>query len=185
MRIGLLRHFRVDLPEPGKCNTSEYDEMCRRYDLAGVIPNGLDLSDRGYSVCYASTLKRARDTAGLVMGNHGGKTDNVDIILSGDLVEIPQRALFNTRLHLPFKLWNVINRIGWLFNSKRAPETRKQSNQRAKRFLEQLTASNHRDVLIVSHGLFMVSLQIQLDKMGFKGQSFGRANYGHLYEFEK
>lgn len=182
MKIGLLRHFRVDVPSPGKCNSREYDELCRQYDFGDIIPYGLDLSGNGYRVCYASSLKRAKDTAELVTGNNHL---NIPVILSDDLKEIPLRAIFKTPVRLPFKWWNVINRLAWYCNSTRADETRNQSNERAKRFLETLIASHRQDVLIVSHGLFMVSLEIQLGKMGFKGQTFSRARFNHLYQFEE
>ncbi len=179
MKIGLLRHFKVERRAPTHCNSEEYDRSISEYNSADIIPRNLTISPGDYPVCYASTMKRAVETARNVYDG--------EIIVTGELVEIPLRSIFNTTFRLPFKLWNVINRMGWLFNSKNVRETKHQSRERAVRFLSRLLESNdgNRNVLIVSHGLFMVNLQIELSKRGFKGEEFFRAEHGRLYEFHR
>ncbi len=175
MKIGLLRHFKVDLRSPKYCNSEEYDKVSADYDRAEIIPVSIDIAGRDYSICYAGSMKRVQETARLVYDQ--------EIIITDELAEIPLKAIFKTKLKLPFKLWHIINRVGWLLNSKKVPETKRQSHQRAVSFLAKVMASNHKNVLIVSHGLFMVTLQIELSRMGFKGEPFFRAEQSELYEF--
>jgi broad specificity phosphatase PhoE len=180
MKIGLFRHFKVDHRTPAFCNSVEYDKSCLDYENGKIIiPGRIDRLAGEYDICYASSMKRAVDTARLVYDG--------EIIITDELVEIPLRAIFNTKLKLPFKLWNIINRMGWLFNSKRVPETKSQSLERVDCFLANLLTgkNNSASVLIVSHGLFLATLQIQLSKLGFKGEPFFRAEHSVLYKFEK
>lgn len=179
MKVGLLRHFKVNRRAPKHCNSEEYDRSISEYDEADIIARDVVISPGDYPVCYASTMKRAVETARKVYPG--------EIVFTDELVEIPLRSIFKTSLRLPFKLWNVINRMGWLFNSKKVQETKHRSRERAVRFLSELLESNNgnRNVLIVSHGLFMVNLQIELSKRGFKGEEFFRAEHGHLYEFHR
>ncbi len=175
-RIALMRHFKVGIERPRTCNSREYDGACMEYDRRDIIipAQPPELSTR-YGVCYSSSMKRAVDTARLVYDG--------EIIYRDDIVEIPLRAIFSTRLKLPFGVWNVINRIGWARNSKRVAETRNQTMERVDRFLEHLFQCGHRDILVVSHGLFLAALQIELSRRGFKGNGFFRAGYGEVYEF--
>jgi len=179
MKIGLLRHFKVDHHSPGLCNSRQYNRSCGSYDEADILPP-LEAKIYGnaaaYPVCYVSSLKRAVQTAKLVFP---GET-----VIRDELKEIPLRAMFQTRLKLPFRLWNVINRLGWGLNSKRVPETRKQTEARVNSFLNEIFQAGE-DVLIVSHGLFLATLQVRLSGLGFMGDDFFRAEHGQLYEFEK
>ena len=179
MKIGLMRHFKVAQLSPKYCSSTEYDKSISDYDSAAVIPKEVEIQVDDYHICFASSMKRAMDTARFVFKK--------EIIISDDLVEIPLRSIFKTNLKLPFKLWNIINRMGWVFNVKNVPESKRQSHERAFRFLSNLLTSNHENhnILIVSHGLFMVTLQIELSRMGFKGDDFFRAEYGRLYEFQR
>lgn len=179
MKIGLLRHFKVNRRAPTHCNSEEYDRSISEYDRADIIPRNVVVSPADYPVCYASSMKRAVETA--------RKVYHSEIIITDELVEIPLRSIFKTTIRLPFKLWNVINRMGWVFNSRRVRETKHRSRERAVRFLSKLLESNdgNQNILIVSHGLFMVNLQIELSKRGFKGEGFFRAEHGRLYEFHR
>ncbi|MCP4217630.1 MAG: histidine phosphatase family protein [bacterium] len=178
MKIGLIRHFKVDIRSPRSCNSNDYQSAIDRYNTGEILIPGSITDVTDYTVCYAASMKRARDTAGHLFPG--------EIFIRDDLVEIPIRAAFGTKLKLPFKAWNILNRVSWLFNSKRAPETRTRSNKRAVAFLREVLAAHEEntDILVVSHGLFMVSLQIQLSRMGFKGREFFRAAHGELYEFK-
>ncbi len=177
MKIGLLRHFRVENEAPKICNSEEYDQACFQYDRCEIIENDCPTTTEDYSICYCSSLKRAVDTARRVF--------NKEIIPTAELAEVPIRAIFKTTLRLPFALWNIINRIGWLLNFKILPETRKQTKKRAARFLNKILESDHKSILIVSHGFFMLTLQEELIKRGFKGDRIINARHGRLYEFNE
>lgn len=176
MKIRLLRHFEVINQAPKRCNSEEYNQACLQYDSSDIVENIPDLSIDDYSICFSSNIKRAVNTARTVFQK--------EIIITNELAEVPIRALFKTRIRIPFVLWNIINRIGWLLNCKKLPETRRQTRERASRFLAKLCQSNHQNVLIVTHGFFMLTLQEELLKRGFKGERIVRARHGLLYEFE-
>ncbi len=180
MKIGLVRHFKVDYTTPKRCNQEEYDHSVRMYNEAGVIFPETFPETNEYGVCYSSSMRRALETARYLYGN---KPE--EIIVSDLLVEIPIRAAFKTNFRIPVKTWNIINRFHWAFNSRRALETREQSKERAMRFLNSIfeAHSENTGILIVSHGLFMVTLQVELTRLGFKGREFFRAGHGELYEF--
>lgn len=178
MKIGLLRHYKTDHQYPGRCNSDEYNRDYQDYEKSGIIKNPPPFTGNGYTVCYSSTSRRARETAQTVF--------NGEIIETPEITEVPLKAIFNTKLRLPLKLWHFINRFGWGFNSPGVPETRNQSRKRALGFLQQVLEA-HRDenVLVVSHGFFMMELHYHLRKMGFKSQELIRFQHGGLYEYEK
>jgi len=179
MKIGLLRHFKTDHRSPARCNSEEYDREYLRYELSSAILPACIASTEGYSVCYASTTLRAVETAQAVFKK--------EIIPTDELVEVPLQAIFRTKRQLPMKLWHFINRVGWAFNSKKLPETRIQTKERAVKFLSRILGANlnNENILLVTHGFFMLMLQSELLKRGFKGKEIIKAKHGKLYEFRK
>src|SRR6185503_20842283 len=90
--------------------------------------------------------------------------------ITDEIIEVRNSALFLLRIHLPSALRSVIGRIAWFFNYHKMPETKKQSNQRAQKFLTHLLETvTDQNVLLVTHGFFMQSLRHELRKLGFKG----------------
>lgn len=178
MKIGLLRHFKTDHQFPGRCDSETYNRDYLKYEQSGIIMPPPPFSGSGYSVCYSSTSRRARETAQAVFKG--------EIVETPEITEVPLKAVFNTRLRLPLKLWHFINRFGWGFNSVKVPETRNQTRERALGFLKQVLEA-HRDenVLVVTHGFFMLELHYYLRKMGFSSQDLIRFKHGGLYEYEK
>lgn len=176
MKIGLLRHFKVNHSFPWFCNSEKYDQEYLKYDEANISPNCNKLSVKEYSVCYVSKKKRAVETARHLFGDRIRTTDS--------LIEVPIKAMFNTRIKLPFLLWNVINRLAWFFNSKRLPETRTTTQERAARFLQEVCQKEDGNVLVVTHAFFILTLKSELQKMGFKGERIINPRNGKLYEFE-
>jgi hypothetical protein len=183
MKITLFRHFKVKNQPPVVCNSEEYNLQCKEYDRSPIIPQVLTTeiiaAAESSPICYSSPMERALDTARSIYK----KSEN--IIVSPDLVEVPMFAMFNTKIRLPFHLWNFINRMGWLLNSKRLPETRSQTKKRAARFLSNLIETAEENILIVTHGFFMLTLQEELVKRGFEGKAINRPRHGELYEFTR
>lgn len=174
-KIGLLRHFKVKTESPRHCNSREYDLACERYNRGDVEPGAHGVPTADYSICYASSMKRAILTAQHVFDK--------EIVPADELVEIPIQAIFKTDIRLPFLLWHVINRTAWMMNLERSPETRDQTRERAARFLSGLEKSDHENILVVSHGFFILTLQEELYKRGFKGPRITHPKHGRLYEF--
>lgn len=177
MKIGLLRHFEVIISPPKSCDSNTFNKISHLYDTCDIIPLPNKISTLDYSICYSSPLKRALETAQIVY--------NGEILILPDLVEVPMQAPFRTQKNLPFGLWKVLSRMGWAFNFKRMPETRKQTDQRIERVAEIINKNNSHNILLVTHGFFITCLQGKLKKMGFKGKETLNPSNGTLYEFIK
>jgi broad specificity phosphatase PhoE len=180
MKIGLLRHFEVKIHTPKSCDSKEFDRVCLMYDQNDIIPQKIDIPVHDYSLCFSSSMKRAVETAQIVF--------NGEIIVTEELVEVEMKSLFETNRKWSFTFWKVMSRVGWIFNLKRMPETRKQTEKRAAQFLSKLSGyKDNKDIniLLVTHGFFMGCLQQELLKMGFRGKKIISPRCGELYEFIK
>ncbi|WP_442861686.1 histidine phosphatase family protein [Butyrivibrio sp.] len=112
------------------------------------------------SKVYISTLDRSYQTARQLFGEREfAKTDLIN--------EVPLRSAFDTKKKLPLWFWNVTGRLQWLCNSNRQPETKRQTNERAKRFVQELI-NNAEDCTIVTHGFFMHTLISEMKRSGFR-----------------
>ena len=108
---------------------------------------------------YISTLDRSFQTARKLYGTREFcKTDLIN--------EVPLRSAFDTKCVFPIWFWNISGRIQWLFNSKRQPESRRQTVERAVRFSQGIMARNE-DCVLVTHGFFMHILISVLKSSGF------------------
>lgn len=185
MKIGLLRHFKTDHHFPRRCNSDTYNSEYWRYEKSSILPvppeNIPDTSD--YDICFASTAPRAIETAEQVFRFPD------EIVTTPELIEVPLQTLFRSRFRLSMKFWHLINRMAWGFNSKKMPETRAQTKKRARQIISKLLMNplmdKEKNILLVTHGFFMVALQSELKRRGFKGQEFIRPEHGTLYQFEK
>lgn len=176
MKIGLVRHFKVDIKRNKFMTAKEYNEYQYNYDRAGVIKNEL-VVDSEWDKCYCSSMDRAIITAKTIY--HG------EIILTDKLVEIPSAAHFDLNIKLPYHFWFFLGRLAWAFNSVTQPESSKLTKKRIREALDMALENGGRNVLIVSHAGVMYELRKILLSKGFKGKSFLRANNGSLYVYEK
>ena len=179
MIIGLMRHFPVAFGFTKWCDSDTFNREMDAYNISPVRHMKARHYEQEWVSCHSSTMKRALETARLVFDRPHIQTDL--------LREVPLVAGFRTRLKIPVFLWAVVGRLQWLFNSKRQPETRKQSYQRARSFLSQilLKAKLDHKLLIITHGFFMLSLRRELLRLGFRGPRLFHVKNGKLYHFEK
>ncbi len=177
MRIGLVRHFKVDLKKRRFMTAKEYNEHVYNYDRAEVIPNEL-VVDSYWEKCYCSSMPRAITTAKTIY--HG------EIILSDKLVEVPTASWINLNFRMPYYFWAVFARIAWLRNHASQPESRTVTLKRISEALEQIFSENTPDsnILIVSHAGALYEIKKLLRRKGFKGKGFITANNGQLYIFD-
>jgi broad specificity phosphatase PhoE len=162
LKIGLLRHFKVKIVYPRKILLS-HDELVRcfiEYDSADIESENVDISAVKWKKCYASTMKRAKETAETIY--------NGEIIFTDDLVELNVLPQLNRKLRMPLTFWAVLT---WIVTRRKGSITDK-------------LAENNEDVLIVSHGFVMSSIRKELKKRGFKGHYFQLAAHNKLYIFE-
>jgi broad specificity phosphatase PhoE len=176
MKIGLVRHFKVDIKKSRYMTASDYDKYSSNYDIADVIPNEIVI-DKEWDKCYCSSLPRALKTARTIY--HG------DITPTDNLREIPSVAIFKLRFHLPYNLWAILNRIAWVRNHTAHPEGRTKTLKRINEIMETIFMQDEENILIVSHAGTMYEIQKILRRKGFRGRGFIKAKNGKLYVYEK
>jgi len=177
MKIGLIRHGKVQHRDPFLTTAEEFEASRKKYYEASIETFKLTISPEAFPVCYVSSLKRTQDTAKIIY------TGN--FITTPELIEIPNRAFFLVHVRIPTFIRSAGGRIAWFINSKKVPETRKDSNERAAKFLDSMLKETDKDVLLVTHGFFMKSLSHELKKRNFKGHLPFSVPNVKLYVFER
>ena len=168
MQLIFIRHAAVDIELPDICDSERYDQAYTEYDRSGIrsdtgvseVLQTLGSPSPGPVPVYVSSLRRTALTAQLIFGG------SVETHSSSLLDEIPLRSFADTRIKLPFWLWNILARIQWFFGIKRQPETRRQSIARAERVLDCLTAKGE-DCIVISHGYFLFVLFARARRRGY------------------
>ena len=177
MKIGIIRHAKVLYHDPFFSTGELFNKGRIDYDSAAVAAAALRIRQEDFPVCYVSSRPRAVATAKAIYPGIPITTD--------ELIEVPTTALFLLKKNLPSALRSVIGRIAWFFNYSKMPETRRQSNERARKFLASLLKETEEDVLLITHGFFMQSLRHELRKLGFKGYCPYLPPNAKLYVFER
>jgi Fructose-2,6-bisphosphatase len=181
MNIGLIRHFKVDLHKKSFMTSKEFKVWEENYNTSGVIKKEVELMGIKWDKCYSSTLIRAIVTAKHVYSNE---------IVHSDLIrETIIDPIFKTNLKLPYWFWGVSGRLAWYFNHKSQQENRTMTRQKAEKFIDILLVDakkeSNENILIVTHGFFMYSLQKELKKRGFIGKLVTSPKNGMLYLYER
>lgn len=184
MRIGLVRHFKVNLDNlPGYIEAREFSNWMRDYDNIEVIPRDVDLRNIPWNRCYASDLYRAKTTA--------------NIIYDGEIVETPLlreismkfTGEFEARVKrkVSFLEWSVYSMVNWAKGADCVEETIADSRKRINKFLDGLLEELKQEdnVLLVCHGMIMTVLDEELKKRGFLGETVVAAKNGELFLYEK
>lgn len=177
MRIGLVRHFKVDLKKRRFMTAKEYNEHVYNYDRAGVIPNEL-VVDSYWEKCYCSSLQRAITTAKTIY--HG------EIIISNKLIEVPTASWINLNFRMPYYFWSIFARFAWIRHHVSQPEQRAATLKRLTEILDYIISENAPDsnILIVSHAGALYEIKKMLRRRGFNGKGFITASNGKLYIFD-
>ncbi|EKQ57070.1 MULTISPECIES: histidine phosphatase family protein [unclassified Clostridium] len=181
MIIGLIRHFKVNYQKKLFMTSKEFKEWEENYNKSDVIRKDIELMGIKWDKCYSSTLIRAMITA-----QHVYK----DNIVQNDLIrETIIDPIFKSNLKLPYWFWAVSGRAAWYFNHKSQEENRRITKEKAKQFVDLLLNEAEREktenILIVTHGFFMYSLQKELKKRKFKGKLIYNPQNGILYLYKK
>lgn len=182
MKIGLVRHFKVDCRKYKRMSSSDYNKWVETYDISPVIENPVDLSGVQWSKCYASDLPRAVTTAETIL-----KANNLDldIIKTEFLREIPASAAFRTSYKFSHNFWSISSRVAWLISHKSQPERRTDTLNRVKKILDEVEKESDKDTLLVCHAMIIQTLQQELKRRGFKGKYIRFAKNGQLCVWEK
>ena len=168
--IILARHGRPALSRKCWLNARQYRDWWHRYDLGGLLegqtpPDDLLETARNAKLVYASTLRRAQETAQAVTMGRAYETDAV-------FVEAPlPPPHWPDWFKMPPRHWGVVSRIWWhLFNRHDGQESRQQAEARAERAANLLItrASEGGDVLVLAHGYFNHMVGQALIQQGWK-----------------
>jgi broad specificity phosphatase PhoE len=176
LKIGLVRHFKVNHPFPGKIllSRSEVIEWFAAYDSTDSIEyKTVDLHNIVWKRCYSSSLIRAVNTA-----NH---IYNGEILKIDELQELSILHRLSSKVKLPFLVWGLIVRIKSFSSNKDTDEFK----NRIIAFIDKLIENKESDTLIVSHWFVMRVIRQELIKRGLSGDKFKSNEYGTLYVYEK
>lgn len=175
MRIGLLRHFKVNCPHKKMMTSKEFREWSHKYEVSKVTKKKVEMYGVQWDICYVSDMPRAITTAKEV---YSGKL-KIDRLLR----EVDNAPFIHTeRLRLPFEIWHVCGRLAWFFKSKSQPETIKGTKERIAKFLDRIDWSKE-NILIVFHGFMIYNFQKELRKRGFEGEKLKIVKNGVLYQY--
>lgn len=181
MRIGLIRHFKVNCHKKFFMTSKEFKEWEESYNKSNITRNEVELMNIKWDKCYSSTLMRAAETAQDV---YNGK------IVQNDLIrETIIDPIFKSNLKLPYWFWAVSARLAWYFNHSSQEESKIITKKKAKEFVDLLENEAKKEksenILVVTHGFFMYTLQKELKKRGFIGKLIRTPKNGRLYLYKR
>ena len=174
MRIGLVRHFKVNCPHKKFMTAKEFKEWTEKYERSKVMVKPVEMNGITWDICYVSNMPRAITTAKEVYGGQ--------LYIEKLLREVDTAPFIHAdKIKLPFEVWHIFGRIAWLFKWESQPETRQATRKRVRQFLAKIDYDNE-NILIVSHAFMIFNIQRELRRMGFRGNRFARVKNGVLYE---
>ncbi len=177
MKLGLVRHFKVDQTIDEKYLTPEkFDTAIKEYDLCSVIPNGLEINSSEWDICYCSSLPRAITTAETIY--------NKEIIKTNLIVEVPISSFTKRNIKLPLFIWHLTARIAWYKSHHSQTEDIHATKQRIEEFYKLISNSRHENVLVVAHGYFLKVFYEVMKKKGYRGDVELNIKNGKLYVLE-
>lgn len=162
MKIGLIRHFKVDHSPHYFLDSDGFVNSMHEYDTAPVIKNGLVINSGEWDLCLCSTLPRAKTTAQSIY--------NGDIEYTDLLVEVDMKPFTQKQITLPSFFWHIGARLHWYKGKTTQPEVRGKTIKRAENVLDKILGSGRQNILVVSHGFFLRSLVNILTQNGFDGK---------------
>ena len=175
MRIGLLRHFKVNCPHKKIMTSKEFREWSERYERSKVIKKPVEMYGIEWDICYVSDMPRAITTAKEV---YSGNLQIDKLLREVDNAPF----IYSDRIKLPFEIWHVCGRLAWFFKSKSQPETVVGTRKRINKFLDRIDWSKE-NILIVCHGFMIYNFQKELRRRGFKGEKLKVVKNGVLYQY--
>ncbi|MNE51880.1 Histidine phosphatase superfamily [compost metagenome] len=181
MRIGLVRHFKVEHPPlRGWVTGEQFTHWVKKYDEAAVQPANVSRQGHSWDCCICSDLPRAVHTASRIYS--GAVTYNPQ------LREIGVAAAWGSLrgFRLPAVCWMVLGRLLWLVGHASQPESRQETRLRIKAVLDEIeTGPPNTNVLLVTHGALMKLLERELRRRAYYGQRMNHPRNGKLYIYEK
>lgn len=170
--IYFLRHFKVKDNSKSWLNSEEFNQWVKSYDTFELEYNSVVLP-KNIDKIYVSSQNRAIKSADFL---------NLNYKINDLLVEVPIKSFIYSKFKLPKWLWLFVGRLAWFFNLKQL-ETKEETNERIENFIQNLDMNSN--ILIISHGFFMILLLKKLKKIGYRGDIPRRIGNGKVYILEK
>lgn len=165
--IVIVRHGKPEGDRKARLTWREYIEWWNGYDAAGLVdgqkpPEDLLKLGREADAIFASTLRRARETAAAVA--EGKPVTHDDVFIEAPL---PPPPIWGRR---KARRWGVYARVAWYFGLSGGRETRRESEQRAEAAAATLAAQALRghNVVLCAHGWFNRMMRPVLLSWGWK-----------------
>lgn len=175
--IGLIRHFRVDLPIPPLVTANETVKWLEDYEEAPIRIPPVMPAAQDWDLCLSSDLPRALRTASLV---YPGPVETTRL-----LREIPMAPYKFDGKPRPIWYWLLRARLAWLVGDSSQPERKDCVLERAERYLDLVESTGAERVLTVTHAGFILSLQQVLRRRNYEGRYIFHPVNGHLYVFSR
>lgn len=165
--IVIVRHGKPEGDRKVRVTWREYIDWWQGYDASGLVagqtaPEGLMALAREADVIFASTLRRACETAGAVA--QGKEVVRDEVFIEAPL---PPPPIWGRRKP---RRWGVYARVAWYFGLSGGRETRKESEQRAEAAAATLAshALRGQNVVVCAHGWFNRMMRPVLLSWGWK-----------------
>ncbi len=165
--ITLARHGEPALSRQCLLTSDQYRDWWAKYEVGGLKegqtpPADLLATAQGAGVIYASTRRRAQETASAISA---GREVVSDVLFIEAPLPPPH---FPSWFKLPPKYWGAVARFWWhAFDPHEGQETRIQAEARAEAAARTLIAraETGEDVLVLAHGYFnhMVGKRLKAD----------------------
>lgn len=177
--IVLARHGEPALSRRIRLDANGYRRWWAAYEEGGILkdqrpPNGLLELARGADYVFASTRKRAVETAdAVVQGKHFVR----DPVFIEAPLPPPQFPRF---IRLKPRTWGFLARVAWwYFGHNEGQETKREASVRAELAADRLiaAAAEGATVLVLAHGFFNLMVGRALKRRGWR-QNKGR---GYAY----
>ena len=177
MRIGLMRHFPVELRLPSGWKTAaELDTWRQQYDVSPPILGPADLGSVQWTQCLSSDMARAVATAKAVFA---GPIEQTALLREAEF------APFRTgNLRLPVWIWRWILRLSWATGHQSQRACRDDLHRRVAATAD-LLETKAEDILVVSHAGMMAFLSAEFRRRGFHGPKLRLAKHATPYIYER
>lgn len=170
-----MRHFKVNFKPKFFYDSKSFTASRHQYKTGDIlVKKKHSITDK---IIYTSKLKRSTLTA---QAYGSGNKITSTLLLN----EVPITAFMSTRHPLPNFVWMSMAALQWLFNSKKQPETRVQTQARVCKFLGLIEEKNQ-DCTVVGHGAHFFMMVIQLKKRGYHGPWKGFFRNGEKVSYSK
>lgn len=172
MSIIVIRHGKVDMRWPRWCSAEEFDNACRQYEEADILPIPVGQKETVMGKIYVSTQARSLKTAKALFGDR-------EYIQTGSICEVPLRSFAKVSFRLPLWVFYAAGRLQWYFGCGRQEEGRAGTVRRAKEAVGR--AAREEDCVVVTHGFFMKVFLRQLKKAGYALEGDRAFGFDNLY----